>query len=265
MLPYHANIGNEAESYLRGVMALLHSFESDGNFLFRYRGQIPVILFLAAIPVVYFTDTAWMSLDLKCWLTVVCIAVSVIGFAIRGYAIGTTPKGTSGRNREEQVAEQLNTAGIYSAVRHPLYLGNYLMWIGIVGYTLNAWFVIIVSLAFWLYYERIMFAEERFLERKFGETYLAWSKTVPAFIPAFGRMTKPAVPFSFKALLRREYSGVLATVIGFVFIDFLRRYFEYDDLSVSKAWLIALGVALLLTIVLRTLKKMKKLDEPGRS
>lgn len=94
------------------------------------------------------------------------------GSDIRAIAIGTSNKNTSGRNTKQQVAEALNTKGIYSTMRHPLYVGNYFMWIGIVAYTGNIWFVVLVSLAFWLYYERIMFAEERFLERKFGEDYV---------------------------------------------------------------------------------------------
>ncbi|MBK9799570.1 MAG: hypothetical protein IPP56_07535 [Bacteroidetes bacterium] len=36
-------------------MALLHSFESSGNFLFKYRGQLPVFLFIMAVPAIYFT------------------------------------------------------------------------------------------------------------------------------------------------------------------------------------------------------------------
>ena len=53
------------------------------------------------------------------------------------------------------------------------------MWIGIVFFTFNWYFVIIVSLLYFLYYERIMFAEERFLERKFGQDYLDWSSNLP--------------------------------------------------------------------------------------
>jgi protein-S-isoprenylcysteine O-methyltransferase Ste14 len=246
-------------------MALLHSFESDGNFLFKYRGQIPLILFLLAIPVVYFTPGCCYSPDLKNGITILCIVVSAIGFIVRAYAIGTTPRGTSGRNTQEQVAEQLNTTGIYSTVRHPLYLGNYLMWIGIVGFTFNAWFVLAVSLAYWLYYERIMFAEERFLERKFGETYLEWSKKVPAFIPALGKFTKPSKAFSWRAVLRREYSGILATVLGFVFIDFLRHLFDYEEYTVSKPALYTLIATVVLVIILRTMKKMKLLQEKDQA
>ena len=34
-------------------------------------------------------------------------------------------KNTSGRNTHDQVADSLNTSGIYSIVRHPLYVGNF--------------------------------------------------------------------------------------------------------------------------------------------
>ena len=79
----------------------------------------------------------------------------------------------------------LNLTGIYATVRHPLYLGNFLIWIGISTYVFNPLFIVIISLIFWLYYERIMFAEERFLERKFKDDYLNWSIGVPAFVPSF--------------------------------------------------------------------------------
>ena len=127
-------------------MALVHSFETSGNKLFKYRGQIPVVLFLLAIPVIYFTNYQCVdnnkNLDLA--LLITCAIISLSGQIIRSIAIGTANKHTSGRNTKEgQVAEALNTKGIYSMVRHPLYLGNFLMWIGIVMYTYNIYFVII--------------------------------------------------------------------------------------------------------------------------
>ncbi len=152
------------------------------------------------------------------------------------------------------MAESLNTTGIYSTLRHPLYLGNYLMWIGIVVYTFNIYFVIIVSLAFWLYYERIMFAEERFLERKFGDDYMKWSLKVPAFIPSFKNYIRNEVPFSWISIIRREYSGLLATVLSFAFIDHLRNWFLHQDVSWNRNSSYVLGAALIITLTLRTLK-----------
>ena len=106
-------------------MALVDSWEKQGNFLFKYRGQIPVLLFLIAIPFLYYTPD--VNFIVQFYWNVVSVLVSILGFAIRFYTIGTTPKGTSGRNTKEQIAEFLNSTGIYSVVRHPLYLGNYLM------------------------------------------------------------------------------------------------------------------------------------------
>jgi protein-S-isoprenylcysteine O-methyltransferase Ste14 len=248
-------------------MALVHSFEKSGNVLFRYRGQIPVILFIAAIPVVRYSGFGFVSSEKAYWISLItCILVSVLGFIVRAYTIGTTPRGTSGRNTKEQVAEVLNSTGIYSVVRHPLYLGNYLMWIGIVGFTFNVWFVICVSLAYWLYYERIMFAEERFLERKFGQDYIDWSNGRPAFFPNFKLWKATNISFSIKAVLRREYSGILATVLAYCFIEILRHYFIMDEFYISTTTYIVLATTFLYTIVMRTLKKSTTiLNEEGRS
>ncbi|WP_107040254.1 methyltransferase family protein [Brumimicrobium mesophilum] len=249
-------------------MALIHSLEKSGNTLFKYRGQIPIILFILAIPVVFFTDYGWMELNENYYYILLIFAalISFLGQVIRAVAIGTSNKNTSGRNTKEQVAEALNTKGIYSTMRHPLYVGNYFMWIGIVIFTANIWFVVLVSLAFWLYYERIMFAEERFLERKFGEEYLTWSLKVPAFWPSYKNYIKSPISFSMKTILRREYSGVSATIIGFLFVDILRNYIMEDAFIFHTYYIIVLAIALFISLFLRTLKHHTKiLFEEDRS
>lgn len=246
-------------------MALVQSFEKTGNNLFRYRGQLPLIIFIAAIPVIYFTDYSWVNQSIYYGLMIGSIVLSIIGFIIRAITIGTTPRNTSGRNTKEQIAEVVNKTGIYSTVRHPLYLGNYFMWIGIVMYTFNFWFVLIISLAYWIYYERIMFAEERFLEKKFGNDYLEWSNRVPAFWPSFKNRIPSKIPFSLKSVLRREYSGFIATVAGFLFVDIVRDWILMPVYSFNWVYAYVFAGALLITLVLRTLKKSTNvLNEDGR-
>jgi protein-S-isoprenylcysteine O-methyltransferase Ste14 len=248
-------------------MALIHSFEDSGNYLFRNRSYFPLILFVFSVPVIYFTDYDSISYNTALILTIIAVCLSTLGFFIRIFSIATTPKGTSGRNtRSGQVADTLNITGIYSIIRHPLYLGNYLMWIGITVFTFNVYFIIIVSLVFWLYYERIMFAEERFLEKKFGQDYSNWSLKVPAFIPSFKNYISSGIPFSFKSVLRREYSGFLATVIGFAFIDHLRYFFIHHKFEWDRISTYILVIAIVLAFVLRTLKHNTNiLQETGRS
>ena len=99
-----------------------------------------------------------------------------------------------------------------------------------------------------------MFAEERFLERKFGDEYIRWASSLPAFLPNLKSYTPSIVPFSFKTVLRREYSGLLATVIGFAFVEFIRNYFFEGSWFITKPFQYALIIAIVLAISLRSLK-----------
>ena len=247
-------------------MALVQSFEKQGNFLFKYRGQFPVLLFILSVPFVYLTDYSLFSYEEFNLFMFISISISILGFFVRFYTIGTTPKGTSGRNTKEQVAEVLNSSGMYSMVRHPLYLGNYLIWLGISLASFNIYFAVIMSLLFWIYYERIMFAEERFLERKFGEDYLNWASKLPAFLPSILNFKKSDTNFSIITVLRREYASVLAALVGFTFIEVLRTYFSTNNWSISDCTVEILVVTIVLVLILRSLKHYTSLlEEKGRS
>ena len=109
-------------------------------------------------------------------------------------------------------------------------------------------------------------AEERFLERKFGEDYLIWASSLPAFFPNLKLYKSSIIPFSFKSVLRREYSGVLATVIGFVFVELIRGYFSNGEWFISQSYLYLLFIVSFIALFLRTLKHHTELlSEEGRS
>lgn len=238
-------------------MSLVEEFDKTGNWFFKYRSYLPVILYPLATLVIYLEarqDFAFSGLK---W-SIFCLFISLLGLVVRILVIGFTPRGTSGRNTEQQVAESLNTKGIYSVVRHPLYLGNFLMWFGIILFVNNFWFTAVCILLFWLYYERIMFAEEQFLKRQFGDQYLEWSKTVPPFFPKLKDWQNADLEFSFKNVLKREYNGLFAIGISFAYLDVLRNYVEYSKFKISGFWLYVLIITFIAFIVLRTLKKSTK-------
>lgn len=247
-------------------MTLLQSTVKQGNFFFKYRGQFPILLFVISIPFMYLTDYNSISGQTQQNVLLLAIILSVVGFIIRFYTIGTTPSGTSGRNTKKQIADFLNSTGMYSMVRHPLYLGNYIIWLGIAISTFNIYFIIIMSLLFWIYYERIMFAEEDFLANKFGNVFFNWSNSLPAFIPSFFNFKKSKNSFSIITVLRREYASVLAAVIGFVFIEIFRNYFSNNIWSISIFSKFLLSTSIVLVLFLRTLKNYTNfLNQKGRS
>ena len=244
-------------------MSLVDSFEKQGNFLFKYRGQFPVLLFLFQFHL-YFCHLKLIYIFSL--FIMLAVSITIIGLIIRFYTIGTTPKGTSGRNTNKQIADYLNSTGVYSIVRNPLYLGNYFIWLGIAFFTYNLYFIIVLTLLFWLYYERIIFAEERFLEKKFGSKYLNWSSETPVFIPSFKKFKKSSLPFSFKSVLRREYAGILAVVVGFSFIEIVRTYFLTNSFNMSPVIFKILIFISILVFVLRYMKHNTNiLDETDRS
>ncbi len=230
-------------------MALIEEMEQQGNFLFKYRGILPgIILFVG---VALFSYSEWkgeaqedFGLFFDRFDQIIAITICLVGFALRIYTVGHTPKNTSGRNTKAQLADELNTSGIYSIVRHPLYLGNFFMWLGVSVLTLNLWFILGFVLIFWLYYERIMFAEEQFLRRKFGDTYLDWASKTPAFIPSLANWKPNPLPFNWKKVLVREKTGFLAIFVVVFLFDLIEDSFKNRFITFDlDFWLVALIIS----------------------
>lgn len=244
-------------------MALIEELEKSGNWLFKYRSYVPLLLFPFATLVILFgnpgfgfNSTAWYAL---------CLGVSLAGQVVRALVIGFTPAGTSGRNTSQQVAETVNTAGMYSLVRHPLYLGNFLMMCGPFMLLGNLGFFVGASFFYWIYYERIMFAEEGFLRKKFGQSFTDWAAKVPPFFPRKLKWMPNQLSFSLKNILKREYSGILSLGATFAYINFTQHLMYSGKPYISLFWQVVLGTAFVACIVLRTLKKnTSMLEVSGR-
>jgi len=238
-------------------MALIEQYEKSGNWLFKRRGYLPlalVVLFLAAIHdyrYPYGNETIE-----RLW-EIICLTVSLLGLGIRIVVVGYAAEGTSGRNTSKQVANTLNTTGMYSVVRHPLYLGNYLAWLGLSMFLMNWWVVVIVTLVFWVYYERIMFAEEAFLQRKFGEEFVRWAEATPAFIPDIMKWTPPAGRFSVSTVLKREQTGLLAILASFTLLEAAGDFKLTGRMCLDPMWVWLFSTGLAIFLVLTGLKKTK--------
>ena len=250
-------------------MALLEEMKQQGNFLFKFRGILPFAILLPGWVLAFqhtmLSSSLNQSLGEKSY-PLVCLLVTLLGLLIRIYTVGHTPANTSGRNTKEQVADSLNTSGIYSVVRHPLYLGNFLMWLGVGMLTHSGWFIVVFALVYWIYYERIMFAEEQYLRAKFGEKYTAWARHTPAFIPDFRLWKSSTWPFSYKKVLKKEKNSVLYIFLVFFLFETVPRLWVNRVLNyIDWFWVSGVVVAVMLYFTLKILRsRTPLLDEQGR-
>jgi protein-S-isoprenylcysteine O-methyltransferase Ste14 len=242
-------------------MALRDELEKHGEWLFRRRSYLPLLILpilLVALRNSEGLEQVFGDLANGLW-EAFCIVISLTGFAVRCITVGFVPCGTSGRNTEGQIAESLNTTGMYSIVRHPLYLGNFFIFLGFALFIEVWWFTLIAVLAFWLYYERIVFAEEEFLRRKFGDAFLQWTGKTPAFIPKFRNWQPWSLPFSLKNVLQREYTGLFVITTSFTILEILGDLLVEGELEIDLPWVIMFIVGLTIYSTLRTLKKKTRI------
>jgi len=86
----------------------------------------------------------------------------------------------------ERAEPEVINAGVFSIVRHPIYAGAILFYLGAIFITLS-----IASAAFWIlviiFYILISRYEERILNKEFGDDYLNYKKKVGMLFPKFTR------------------------------------------------------------------------------
>ncbi len=246
-------------------MPIREELVRSGNRLFRWRSYLPLLLL--GIVLLAFRNFEYPMgnhrLD-QIW-EMICLTISMCGLAVRCLTVGTVPKGTSGRNTRGQKAAMLNTTGMYSLVRHPLYLGNFIICMGLALFPRLWWFTLIIILLFWIYYERIIFAEEEFLRERFGEEYVRWAEKTPAIVPRLSRWAPPLMPFSFRTVMKREHHTLLAIVSAFTALEVLGDLFVEGRIDFDPLWAGLFGTGLLIYLVARFLRKHTPwLDEKGR-
>jgi len=240
-------------------MALHREMVRAGHWLFRWRGYLPAVLL--ALVLTQMRPVAGQPTEVPLAWPLFCFGVSLAGLAIRAYTVGHAAPGTSGRNRSGQLAAQLNTTGAYSVVRHPLYLGNAVTWLGPALVPGVWWLVVLVGLVCWLHYERIMLAEEEFLRAEFGRSYLEWADRTPAFLPSLRNWRAPSTPFNVRVVLRREYSGLFQLVLAFAVLNARQWQLATGHWALSPVWAGLLAAGTLVAGGLRMLRKRTHLLE----
>ncbi|MDH5234883.1 MAG: isoprenylcysteine carboxylmethyltransferase family protein [Gemmatimonadota bacterium] len=112
--------------------------------------------------------------------TVAGLALMVLGEAWRMWGVATA--GTVTRRRSREV-ETLVSHGPFAWSRNPLYVGNFLIWMGVITLSGVLWFLPVAVLLFALEYFYIVRYEEGVLESIFGADYLRYKEHTPRWFP----------------------------------------------------------------------------------
>ncbi|MDA0999671.1 MAG: isoprenylcysteine carboxylmethyltransferase family protein [bacterium] len=247
-------------------MLLSDKMAIQGNSWFRWRSYLPIILapaaVLAAMDAGPFETMMGKSVE-NPW-DLFALAVSFLGLIVRACVVGDTPRGTSGRNTRRQRADSLNTTGMYSITRNPLYFGNFLILLGFALAIKIWWFVLLTLILFALYYERIIFAEEIFLSKKFGAAYENWAAKTRVFFPSPVLWKGPELPFSFRTVLRREYHGFYLIVLIHFLADAVTDLLGKNEplqtfLAEDFLWVYFFLISTLIYLAIRILHKYTRL------
>ena len=107
------------------------------------------------------------------------VPIALIVLVISGLLAWTGLKIVFRETREEP---QVITSGVFSIVRHPIYLGSILLYLGFILLSLSllsalVWILIIV------FYYMISRYEEKLLIQRFGSAYEEYKKKVPMLFP----------------------------------------------------------------------------------
>ena len=243
-------------------MSLHDTMVKHGHTLFRLRSYIPLLflgpLLIALRESAIIEDIVGEGIE-DLWV-LFCFILSLSGIALRAYTVGHVPAGTSGRNTQGQRADALNTTGIYSVVRNPLYLANFIIILGVILSIKVWWLVLLASMFFFIYMERIILAEENYLQGKYGDEYNTWRAKTPVIIPNFKLWVPPSLPFSWRTVLKREYQGLLGMVTAFLVTEMIvDLIFEGEGfmewVREDFIWPLVFFITLIFCLTLRYLKK----------
>jgi protein-S-isoprenylcysteine O-methyltransferase Ste14 len=244
-------------------MPMTEEFKQAGQILFRWRNYFPLTFFVVILASLQYFHYPYGNHLLDLSWEFFCLFIGSLGLIIRILTVAFVPEGTSGRGTTKPSAVRLNTTGMYSIVRNPLYLGNFFTYIAPVLFIRSGTVTLIFLLMFSLYYERIIFAEEIFLLSKFERNYYEWASKTPAFFPKFANWTKPDLPFSWRMAISREYHGVYGLISTLFLLELLCDVYLEKKLVWDPFWICLFTIGTIFYLTVRFLDKKTSLLKIG--
>lgn len=237
----------------------------SGNFLFKFRNalfpSIFVLMFFFTRPALFLNNQTLDAVVVTIGV-IAALAGQIFRMAVIGYAY-IKRGGKDGK----VYADDLVIRGFYAHTRNPMYVGNFLIAVGL-GLVYGSPAVYFFLIPFFVFtYLAITAAEEKYLSEKFGAQFEEYTKKVNRFVPNFTGLKESLSVFKYdwKKSIRKEYGTLFGTLFGLVFIGIWKMLYIYG-FEVGKKEILLLSLLLIPIVTgyvyVRRLKKSGKLASP---
>lgn len=185
--------------------------------------------------------------------------VSLIGFTLRFFTLAyNKERSLSIQEHPDREISEMNTTGIYSVMRHPFHVGNFLLCMGPVLWTGNYFFIALFFSAYWIFFTEIIELEEYFMEKKFGNTFTEWKSNTPAYFPKIRNFKKSDFKFKWKKILLKEIEILFLLMVVYISFEILGELIEDDKIELNL-WLLLLGIIITATYTYLKFRKTNNL------
>lgn len=116
-----------------------------------------------------------VSPEVRYWVGGLIIAGAVLGL---GFWSVLTMRRTGQSENPWKPTTEIIARGPFRLTRNPMYLQMVLICVGMALMLMNVWILLLTPLCAWILHRFAIVPEETYLERKFGEAYLAYKRRV---------------------------------------------------------------------------------------
>ncbi|MDD3345505.1 MAG: isoprenylcysteine carboxylmethyltransferase family protein [Candidatus Omnitrophica bacterium] len=189
--------------------------------------------------------------------------VELLGFALilLGQIIRVSARGYKAENSRESQA--LIQGGPYQVVRNPMYLGIFLIGLGVVLAVFKWWAVLIFIIIFAIRYIMLIFNEEKKLLLLFPGSYKDYCRRVPRIIPSFSSLIRLDIS-EYLPMKLSWFKKEIGSILALLFLTLLVE--SWEDVAreglwtylCQSAWLFLTFVLFIIFVVLLSVWTNKK-------
>ena len=170
------------------------------------------------------------------------VILALLGETIRLWAngyVGHVKVNQTQKERGDAKIGQLITGGPYAYVRHPLYLGTFLIGAGFCVIVGNIWLAVVALIFFLLVYQWRMGKEEMVLLDEWDKVFERYRFSVPRWIPIGRRYDQPTGSWSWQGIqASKELKTLVWVIVLIVLMYFREEFIQKHELFLGSRWLI---------------------------